>query len=177
MIDKRIDTVRVQYGALMSELAMVSEVVTVVPELAPVVDDVPCPVCGLVCPNELYCVSCGYVHDPVMKKYQTPEQLESESQRQKEFKRAATKRERAEKQKNKQSKHHALMVRVGREYKHQNGKTAEVGDIVRRKKQDGSYDKGSFWYIKTPKGWIRSPFKKRKPTQNQIKRVCQNKKN
>jgi len=118
----------------MSQVAYVSEVVTV-PELAPVVEEVPCPVCGVFCPNDLYCVNCGYVHDPVMKKYQTPEQLESETQRQEEYRIAANKREKA---KRKQSKHHALMVRTGREFKRQNGKAAGVGDVVRRKKQDGS---------------------------------------
>ena len=155
----------------MSQVAYVSEVVTV-PELTPVVDSA-CPVCGEACPNDLYCINCGYIHDPVMKKYQTPEQLESETQRQEEYRIAATKREKA---KRKQSKHRALMVRVGREFKRQNGKTAKGGDIVRRKKQDGSYDKSAHWYIKTPKGWIRSPSKTRKPTKNQINRVCQDKK-
>ena len=157
----------------MSQVAMVSEVVTVVPELTPVVEDSPCPICGLVCPNDLYCINCGYIHVPVMKKYQTPEQLESEKLKQKEFRIAATKREEVKKQKGKQSKHHSLMVRIGREFKRQNGRAAMVGDIVRRKKLDGSYDKGSFWYIKTPNGWRRSPSKKRKPTKSQIKRVCQ----
>ena len=160
---------------LMSQVAYVSEVVTV-PELAPVVEDSACPVCGLVCPNDLYCINCGYILDPVMKKYQTPEQIEDEKQRQKEFSIEARKREKAKKQKRKQSKHHALMVRIGREFKRQNGKAAGVGDIVRRKKLDGSYDKGAFWYIKTPKGWVRSPSKKRKPTKAQINRVCQDSK-
>ena len=156
----------------MSQVAMVSEVVTVVPELAPDVEDIPCPVCGVVCPNDVYCINCGYVHDPVMKKYQTPEQIEREKLRQKEFRIAVTKRERAEKQKSKQSKHRALMVRVGREFKRQNGRAARVGDIVRKKKLDESYDKGAFWYIRTPNGWRTSPSKKRKPTESQINRVC-----
>ena len=153
----------------MSQVAYVSEVVTV-PKLIPVVQEVPCPVCGAVCPNELYCVNCGYVYDSLLKKYQTPEQIEEENKRQEEYRIAASKREKA---KRKQSKHHALMVKIGREFKRQNGKAAGVEDIVRRKKQDGSYDKGAFWYIKTPKGWISSPSKKRKPTKAQINRVCQ----
>ena len=156
----------------MSQVAYVGEVVTV-PELVPIGEDRDCPVCGEACPNELYCINCGYVHDPVMKKYQTPEQLESEKQRQEEYRIAATRREKAEKRKSKQSKHHALMVRIGREFKHQNGRAAGVGDIVRKRKLDGSYDKSAYWYIKTPKGWMNSPSKKRKPTKAQIKRVCQ----
>ena len=156
----------------MSQVAYVSELVTVT-ELAPVGEDMACPVCGEACPNELYCINCGYVHDPVMKKYQTPEQLESEKQRQEEYRIAATIREKAKKQKSKQSKHHTMMVRIGREYKRQNGKAAKVGNIVRARKQDGSYDKGAFWYIKTPKGWMSSPSKKRKPTKAQINRVYQ----
>ena len=156
----------------MSQVAYVSEIVTV-PEPTPIEEDIPCPVCGAVCPNELYCVNCGYVNDSLLKKYQTPEQIEEENKKQEEYRIAASEREKA---KRKQSKHHALMVKIGREFKRQNGKAAGVGDIVRRKKQDGSYDKGAFWYIKTPNGWMSSPSKKRKPTKAQINRVCQDKK-
>lgn len=26
-------------------------------------EDGPCPVCGKVCPNQIYCINCGRVHD------------------------------------------------------------------------------------------------------------------
>lgn len=27
-------------------------------------EDIPCPQCGKVCPNQTYCVNCGRIHDP-----------------------------------------------------------------------------------------------------------------
>ncbi len=154
---------------------MTSENVTILPETEhtyEVVEDSPCPVCGKVCPNDMYCINCGYVHDPIMKKYQTPEQIEAETENQKKHRIEAKRRARLESSKGKQSKYQAMMVKIGREFKRQNGKAAEPGDIVRRRKLDGSYDKGAFWYIRTPHGWRSSPSKKRKPTESQIKRVC-----
>ena len=155
---------------------MTSEIVTILPETEHIHgfgEYSPCPICGKVCPNDMYCINCGYIHDPIMKKYQTPEQLEAEKENLEKYRIMAKKQARLESSKGKKSKHRALMVKIGREFKRQNGKTAETGDIVRRKKQDGSYDKGAFWYIRTPNGWRSSPSKKRKPTESQIRRVCQ----
>ena len=161
-------------GELTSQ-TVTNEIAAILPEArhTHVLEDTPCPVCGVVCPNEMYCINCGYIHDPIMKKYQTPEQIEAEKKRQKEFRIIEKRKKAVSKSKRRQSKHHAMMVRIGREFKRQNGKAAEPGDIVRRKKLDGSYDKGAFWYIRTPNGWRKSPSKKRKPTKSQIKRVYQ----
>ena len=137
-------------------------------------EDASCPICGKMCPNDSYCVNCGYVYDPVLRKYQTHDQIEAEKENQKLFQNADTKNQ-DELNKNaprNQSKHQAKMAKIGREYKRQHGRVAEVGDIVRRKNGNGSYDKGSVWYIKTKHGWRSSPSKKRKPSKSQIKRAC-----
>ena len=57
--------------------------------------------------------------------------------------------------------HHGAMVKIGIEYKRQTGRKAKVGDVVRRKNLNGSYNKGSPWYVKTPHGW-RPIVKKRR---------------
>ena len=48
---------------------------------------------------------------------------------------------------------HSTRVKIGKEFKRQKGRTAKVGDLVRRKNKDGSYNTGSPWYVKTRYGW------------------------
>jgi hypothetical protein len=136
------------------------------------VEDSPCPVCGKVCPNESYCVNCGCVYDPVLKKYQTPKQIKAEKATHRKYQEIEAKKLEKLKKDQLKSQRRVMMVKIGREYKRQHGRAAEVGDIVRMKKLDGSYNKSSNWYIKTKHGWKSSPSKKRKPTTSQIKRVC-----
>ena len=174
---------RVQYGEHMSQIIINSELSANLPEVENrlaqlVVEESPCPVCGKVCPNDSYCINCGYVYDPLLKRYQTHEQIEAEKEKHKKYKNTDA-RYRGTSNKStlgKQFNYRALMVKTGKEYKRQHGRAAETGDIVRRKNLDGSYNKGSIWYIKTAHGWRRSPSKKRKPTKSQIKRVCQDSK-
>jgi len=128
-------------------------------------EDIPCPNCAKVCPNDSYCINCGYIYDPILRKHQTQEQLDDEKIRLKQYQHKETKDY-------KKIKLHSKMVKIGKEYKRQHGRVAVAGDIVRRRNQDGSYDKGSVWYIKINHGWRSSPSTKRKPSKSQIKRVC-----
>ena len=159
----------------MSQVSIISEPVTSLPEIETVFSDVdsPCPVCGKVCPNESYCVNCGYVLDPLLKRYQTPEQLKAEKANQRKYREIEAQRLEESKKDQLKSQRRTLMVKIGREFKRQHGKAANVGEIVRMKKLDGSYNKGANWYIKTKHGWKTAPSKKRKPTKAQIKRICQ----
>ena len=142
-------------------------------------EDSPCPFCGMVCPNDAYCINCGYVYDPVLKKYLTLEQTEVEKGKEKKPTFMVNRNSDGsfkDLPKGGHTKYSSMIVKIGKEYKRQNGRAAKSGDIVRRKNYDGSYNKGSVWYIRTPKGWTRSPSKKRKPTKAQIKRVCRDSK-
>lgn len=56
--------------------------------------------------------------------------------------------------------HNGAMTRIGREWKRQHKRKAKVGDVVRDKNKDGSYNKGSPWYVKTLFGW--RPVKKKR---------------
>ncbi len=164
----------------MSETSLIYETEQILPEIRKkpahkILEDKPCPVCGKVCPNDMYCINCGFVYDPVLKKYQTPEMIKDEKANRRKFRLIEAKRlekSRKNKRGGKQSKHQSRMVEIGREFKRQFGRAAEPGEAVRRKNLDGSYNKSSIWYIKTPRGWRGSPSKTRKPTVSQIKRVC-----
>lgn len=57
---------------------------------------------------------------------------------------------------------HGSMARVGREFKRQNGRIAKVGDIVRDKNKSGSYNRGSPWFVKTPYGWRKVKYSRRR---------------
>jgi hypothetical protein len=163
-------------GYSLSQIVINNELVTNLPKFENdflKYEDTPCPVCGKVCPNDSYCINCGYVYDPILKKYQTHKQIEAEKEKQKEYNNTDTINHNKLDQGilGKKSELRAKMVKIGKEYKRQHGQVAEVGDIVRRKNRDGSYDKGSIWYV-TKHGWRRSPSKKRKPSKSQIKRIC-----
>ena len=67
----------------MSQITINSELSANLPEVENrlaqlVLEDSLCPVCGKVCPNDSYCINCGYVYDPLLKKCQTHEQIEAE---------------------------------------------------------------------------------------------------
>lgn len=139
-------------------------------------EDSPCPVCGQICPNDAYCVNCGYIYDPLLKKY-----LKQETR----GKKAKEKPNKIMENRNpdgsyidlpsnNRSKQDELILKYSQEFRRQFGKAAKLGDIVRLKNIDGSYNGSSGWYIYTKSGWMKSPSKKRKPTEPQIKRVCQN---
>ena len=70
--------------------------------------------------------------------------------------------------------YHAMMIKFGKEFSKQHGHAAKVGDIVRHKNGDGSYNKGSIWQIKTKHGWRRSVTKYRKPTAAEIRKQMKN---
>jgi len=53
-----------------------------------------------------------------------------------------------------------IKVHIGKEYKRQHGKIAKIGSMVRKKKKDGTYHKGAYWYIRTKKGWRRATMGK-----------------
>jgi len=63
---------------------------------------------------------------------------------------------------------HSALVKIGKEFKKQFGRSAKPGDIVRHKNQNGTYNKGSPWQIRTPHGWRKSKTGMRKPTKSQI---------
>ena len=54
--------------------------------------------------------------------------------------------------------HNGAMGRVGKEFRRQHKRPAKVGDVVRNKNKDGSFNKGSPWYVRTIFGW--RPVKK-----------------
>jgi len=72
--------------------------------------------------------------------------------------------------KKQQNNFQGIAIHIGKEYKRQRGRPAQVGAIVRKKKSDGSYHRGAFWYVRTPNGWRK--FGSRKPTTSQIRRIC-----
>jgi len=73
-----------------------------------------------------------------------------------------------------QNNFHGIAVHIGKEYKRQHGKPAKIGSIVRTKKKDGTYHKGAYWYIRTAKGWRKSPTAEQKPSKAVIKQVMDN---
>lgn len=64
--------------------------------------------------------------------------------------------------------HHGTMVHIGKEFVRQNNRVAKVGDSVRTKTKDGTYNKNAPWYIKTQHGWRKTAYSN-KPTKNQTK--------
>ncbi len=64
-----------------------------------------------------------------------------------------------------------MHIHTAADFKRQNGRAAEVGDVVRHKNRDGSYHEQAMWYVKTEHGWRRSPTEQRKPTEAEIRRV------
>jgi rubredoxin len=141
-------------------------------------EDFPCPVCGQVCPNNAYCINCGYIYDPLLKKYLKRDQKLNGKKSEKKNKLVENRNPDGSFNDlpGGHSQKYMLMVKMGKEFKRQNGRAPKTGDILRKKNQDGSYNKGSMWHILTLHGWKRSPSKKRKPTESQIRRVCQNSK-
>lgn len=69
--------------------------------------------------------------------------------------------------------YHGLMVHLGKNFKAQTGRKAKVGDCVRDKNLDGSYNKNSVWWIKTAHGWRKARTGKKRPSKTQIKRVLE----
>ncbi len=72
--------------------------------------------------------------------------------------------------KKKRNTFQGIAVHIGKEYVRQHGRPARVGAIVRKKKLDGSYHRGAFWYVRTPNGWRKSG--PRKPTRAKIRALC-----
>lgn len=64
-----------------------------------------------------------------------------------------------------------IAVHIGKEFKRQRGRVAQVGEAVRFKKSDGSYHKQAEWYVKTKFGWRKARTGQRKPTQSQITNI------
>lgn len=62
-----------------------------------------------------------------------------------------------------------IAIHIGKEFKRQFGRVAKVGDIVRKKKANGTYHLGAMWYIRTPNGWRKSHTEFIKPSKSQIK--------
>ncbi len=72
--------------------------------------------------------------------------------------------------KKKQNNFQGIAIHIGKEYRRQHGRVGKVGAIVRRKKADGSYHRGAFWYVRTKHGWRKSGPSK--PTRARIRRIC-----
>ena len=70
--------------------------------------------------------------------------------------------------KGKYTSFHGTMVHIGQEFKKQKGRRARVGDLVRTKNKNGSYNKNAVWYLKTKFGWRRAGTGARKPTRADI---------
>lgn len=165
----------------MSQEAVTSEVSTNLPEVGyhsqTFREDSPCPACGQICPNDAYCVNCGFVYDPLLKKYMVHWQTDEKEAKNKKPGFMANRNPDGSYRdlpSTKHTKKHELMLKMGDEFKRQNGRAAKLGDVLRQKNLDGSYNKSSGWYIFAPSGWVKSPSKKRKPTKAQIKRVSKN---
>ena len=63
---------------------------------------------------------------------------------------------------------HGTLIKIGREFKRQFGRSPRVGDLVRVKNKNGSYNKGSTWKIRTKYGWRKSKTGTLKPTKTQV---------
>lgn len=72
--------------------------------------------------------------------------------------------------KGKYTSFHGTMVHIGKEFTRQNNRPSGVGDVVRKKNKDGSYNKNAEWYVKTVYGWRRARTKN-KPTKAQISKI------
>lgn len=72
--------------------------------------------------------------------------------------------------KKKKNTFQGIAVHIGKEYVRQHGRPARVGAIVRKKKSDGSFHRGAFWYVKTPNGWRKAG--QRKPSRAKIRALC-----
>lgn len=62
-------------------------------------------------------------------------------------------------------------VRLGVEFRKQNGRAADIGDIVRSKAADGSYKGSSEWAVKTQYGWRSCRTGTKKPTRGEVEWV------
>lgn len=62
-----------------------------------------------------------------------------------------------------------IKIHIGKEFVRQNNRKVKIGDIVRKKKVDGTYHKGAFWYIYTNKGWFK--YGLHKPSKTTIRNV------
>lgn len=62
-----------------------------------------------------------------------------------------------------------IATHIGKEFVRQTGRVAKIGDIVRKKKSDGTYHKGAYWYVRTRFGWRRAGMKR--PTAAEIKEI------
>lgn len=71
----------------------------------------------------------------------------------------------------KQNNYHGIQTHIGQMFRSEHGRAAKTGDIHRTRNKNGSYNKQAVWYIKTPKGWRKSPTMTRKPTPKEIRRV------
>ena len=61
-------------------------------------------------------------------------------------------------------------IHLSAQFRKQEGRAAEVGDVTRHKNLDGSYNRQSMFYTRTEVGWRRSTTEKRKPTADEIRR-------
>jgi len=73
--------------------------------------------------------------------------------------------------KKKETTAHGIKIHIGKEFKRQHGRKAKIGSIVRKKKKDGSYHKGAYWYIRTKNGWRVCPSKHKKPSKTYINKI------
>lgn len=67
-----------------------------------------------------------------------------------------------------------IAAHIGAGFRAQHGRPARTGDLFRWRKADGTYHRQAFWYIKTPRGWRRSPTGTRKPSAATVRLVCAN---
>ena len=72
--------------------------------------------------------------------------------------------------KKKENNFQGIKIHIGKEFKRQHGRTAKIGETVRTKNKDGTYNKNAQTYIKTPKGWRKKRDYKPKKKTTKTKR-------
>ena len=73
--------------------------------------------------------------------------------------------------KKKRQSFQGIAIHIGKEFRKQKKRAPHVGSIVRKKRQDGGYHKGAYWYINTDHGWRVSPTETRRPGKATIIQV------
>lgn len=68
----------------------------------------------------------------------------------------------------KHNNYQGIATHIGQGFKREHGRPARVGEIHRTRTKSGAYHKQAVWYIRTPKGWRKSPTMTRKPTSAEI---------
>ena len=71
----------------------------------------------------------------------------------------------------KRNSKHGTRVHIGRQWSAQHSRRPRVGDVVRTKNKDGTYNRQAVWYVYTRYGW-RDSGSHSKPSASTIKAIC-----